>query len=50
MIKERPPDRLFRRTKQRLHDALESLIIEMGYAKITVQDLIDRTDVGRSTF
>jgi len=47
---ERPPDRRVRRTKQRLHDALESLIIEKGYDKITVQDLIDRADVGRSTF
>ncbi len=50
MTKERPPDRRVRRTKQRLHEALESLIIEMGYDKITVQDLIDRADVGRSTF
>ena len=47
---ERPPDRRVRRTKQRLNDALESLIIEKGYDKITVQDLIDRADVGRSTF
>ena len=50
MSKERPPDRRVRRTKQRLDDALESLIIEKGYDKITVQDLIDRADVGRSTF
>lgn len=50
MSNERPPDRRVRRTKQRLHDALESLIIEKGYDKITVQDLIDRADVGRSTF
>ena len=39
-----------RRTKQRLDDALVSLIIEKGYDKTTVQDLIDRADVGRSTF
>ena len=50
MTEERPPDRRVRRTKQRLNDALESLIIEKGYDKITVQDLIDRADVGRSTF
>ncbi|MCH7586414.1 MAG: TetR family transcriptional regulator, partial [Acidobacteria bacterium] len=48
MTNERPPDRRVRRTKQRLDDALESLIIEKGYDKITVQDLIDRADVGRS--
>ena len=50
MTTRRPPDRRVRRTKQRLNDALESLIIEKGYDKITVQDLIDRADVGRSTF
>ena len=50
MTYKRPPDRRVRRTKQRLDDALESLIIEKGYDKITVQDLIDRADVGRSTF
>ncbi len=50
MTKVRPPDRRVRRTKQRLNDALESLIIEKGSDKITVQDLIDRADVGRSTF
>ena len=50
MTKERPPDRRVRRTKQRLEEALESLIIEKGYDKTTVQDLIDRADVGRSTF
>ncbi|MCP4965503.1 MAG: TetR/AcrR family transcriptional regulator [bacterium] len=43
-------DRRVRRTKQRLHEALMSLIVEKGYDKITVQDLIDRADVGRSTF
>ena len=50
MSKERPPDRRVRRTKQRLDDALVSLIIEKGYDKTTVQDLIDRADIGRSTF
>ncbi len=50
MTKVRPPDRRVRRTKQRLDEALESLIIEKGYDKTTVQDLIDRADVGRSTF
>ncbi len=50
MTNERLPDRRVRRTKQRLNDALQSLIIEKGYDKITVQDLIDRADVGRSTF
>ena len=50
MTTEERQDRRVRRTKQRLHTALMSLIVEKGYDKITVQDLIDRADVGRSTF
>jgi AcrR family transcriptional regulator len=43
-------DRRVRKTKQRLKDALSELILEKGYDRITVQDVIDRADVGRSTF
>jgi AcrR family transcriptional regulator len=43
-------DRRVRRTKQSLQTALTGLIVEKGYDKTTVQDLIDRADVGRSTF
>jgi AcrR family transcriptional regulator len=43
-------DRRVRRTRAALHDALLSLMIEKGYEAVTVQDLIDRADVGRSTF
>lgn len=50
MATEERQDRRVRRTKQRLHTALMSLIVEQGYDKTTVQDLIDRADVGRSTF
>ncbi|GMQ86026.1 MAG: TetR/AcrR family transcriptional regulator [Acidimicrobiia bacterium] len=50
MTIEEGQDRRVRRTKQRLQAALTSLIGEMSYDKITVQDLIDRADVGRSTF
>lgn len=44
------PDRRVRRTRQALKDALLELMAEKGYEDITVQDLIDRADVGRSTF
>lgn len=44
------PDRRVQRTRQLLQDALVSLILEKGYQKITVQDIIDRANVGRSTF
>lgn len=43
-------DRRVQRTRRSLHQALMSLILEKRYDKITVQDIIDRADVGRSTF
>jgi AcrR family transcriptional regulator len=43
-------DRRVRRTRRMLVEALLALILEKGYAKITVQDILDRADVGRSTF
>lgn len=44
------PDRRVRRTKQRLKAALLELIAERGYERITIRDLTERADVGRSTF
>jgi AcrR family transcriptional regulator len=43
-------DRRVQRTRTMLFDALLDLIIEKGYEAITVQDIIDRANVGRSTF
>jgi AcrR family transcriptional regulator len=43
-------DRRVRRTRRILIEALIALILEKGYSKITVQDILDRADVGRSTF
>lgn len=43
-------DRRIRRTRRMLHGALIELILEKGYGHITVQDILDRADVGRSTF
>jgi AcrR family transcriptional regulator len=42
--------RRIRRTRQSLRGALLSLIMEKGYQRVSVQDIIDRADVGRSTF
>ncbi|MFC9557628.1 TetR/AcrR family transcriptional regulator [Rhodococcus sp. NPDC056960] len=39
-----------RRTKGLLHRALIELLLEKGYSRTTVQDILDRADVGRSTF
>jgi AcrR family transcriptional regulator len=44
------PDRRVRRTRRALQDALLALMTEKGYEAVTVQDIIDRADVGRSTF
>jgi len=43
-------DRRMVRTKKCLADALKQLILEKDYDSITVQDIIDRANVGRSTF
>src|SRR4051794_23602138 len=43
-------DRRVRRTRKLLQDALMALILEQGYEAVTVQDIIDRANVGRSTF
>jgi AcrR family transcriptional regulator len=43
-------DRRVRRTRQALTRALMELVGEKRYGAITIQDLLDRADVGRSTF
>jgi AcrR family transcriptional regulator len=43
-------DRRVRRTRRLIGDAFVALILERGYERITVQDILDRADVGRSTF
>ena len=44
------PDRRVARTKRQLSKALIELILEKGYDHVTNQDILDRADVGRSTF
>ena len=48
--REPKSDRRVRRTRQLLHDALLALMREHDYERITVQDILDRANVGRSTF
>jgi AcrR family transcriptional regulator len=43
-------DRQTRRTQLLLGNALVELMIEKGYDAITVKDIIERANVGRSTF
>ena len=47
---EKRPDRRVQRTRRLLHKALMSCILEKKYESITVQEILDRADVGRSTF
>jgi AcrR family transcriptional regulator len=43
-------DRRALRTRRLLQEALAALVREKGYEAITVQDVLDRADVGRATF
>jgi AcrR family transcriptional regulator len=43
-------DRRSQRTQRAIHEALMALMQEKRYDDITVQDIINRADVGRSTF
>ncbi len=43
-------DRRIERTRGLLRDSLISLLTERPYEDITVQDIVDRANVGRSTF
>ena len=43
-------DRRIQRTKKLLWDSLISLILRKGYDQITIQDIIDEANIGRSTF
>ncbi len=43
-------DRRIRRTRDTLGDALVQLIQEKPFDEITVQDVLDRACVGRTTF
>jgi AcrR family transcriptional regulator len=46
----KPVDRRVQRTRMLLQDALIGMMIEKGYEATTVQDIIDRANVGRATF
>jgi AcrR family transcriptional regulator len=48
--RQRPVDERIRRTRARLGAALVALIHEKPFHDVTVQDVLDRASVGRSTF
>ena len=43
-------DRRVERTRESLQKALMELIAERGYDSITIQEIVDRADLGRTTF
>ena len=50
MNEAKKPDRRVERTRRLLLSAFNEIIVESGFDAITVRDIIDRADVGRSTF
>lgn len=50
MMENKKSDRRANRTRKSLRDALVELILEKPYDAITVQNILDRANVGRSTF
>lgn len=49
-MEENKKDRRIQRTEDLLREALIALIMKKGYAAITVQDILDQANIGRSTF
>lgn len=45
-----PVDRRIKRTQKLLQTALVNLILEKGYRNLTIQDVVDRADIGYRTF
>lgn len=43
-------DRRINRTRRQLRNALMSLILERGYNAVTIEDITERADLGRTTF
>jgi AcrR family transcriptional regulator len=47
---ERTQDRRVRRTRRALREAMLDLMEEKGYDQVTIEELTDRADIGRTTF
>lgn len=44
------PDRRVQKTRKLLQEALIELVSEKGYESVTIQEILDQANVGRSTF
>ena len=49
-MQEKRIDRRVNRTRRMLREALMSLTLERGYEAVTVEEITQRADVGRTTF
>lgn len=49
-MSEKKYDRRVRRTRRALQDALIKLILEEGYDSVTIEEITERADLGRTTF
>ncbi len=49
-MSDQQTDRRVRRTRQALQDALISLILEQGYDSVTIEEITNRANLGRTTF
>ena len=49
-MNEKRSDRRVERTRRLLDGALQALIVEKGFEAVSVQEILDKADVGRSTF
>ena len=49
-VSDRRTDRRIQRTRRMLKEALFSLILEKGYDGVTVEDITQKADLGRTTF
>lgn len=50
MAQRKKVDRRIVRTRRALRDSLMDLVLEVGYAQISIRDLADRADIGYATF
>ena len=49
-VDARREDRRIGRTRRALHSAMIALVLEKGFEAVTIKDIVERANVGRSTF
>ena len=49
-IEKGKTDRRVSRTRRQLREAMMALILERGYSALTIEDITERADLGRTTF